>query len=60
VVLFGVGGLALLVSPALAGTAGGRYSVPMAGPMLAASAVVLVDLAGRVRARRRPATAPRR
>jgi hypothetical protein len=32
VVLFGLGGLALIVSPALSGTYVGRYVVPMAGP----------------------------
>jgi hypothetical protein len=44
VLLFGVGGLALLVAPALTSTYAGRYTVPMAGPMMAASAIALTEL----------------
>jgi hypothetical protein len=44
VFLFGVGGLAMLVPPALTGTYAGRYMVPMAGPMMAAAAIAVVEL----------------
>ena len=43
VLLFGIGGLALLVAPVLTGNYVGRYTVPMAGPLLAASAITLVS-----------------
>lgn len=54
VLLFGLTGLALLISPALLGNYSGRYTVPMAGPMLAASAITLTELY-RALARRRSA-----
>jgi hypothetical protein len=44
VVLFGLGGLALIVSPALSGTYLGRYTVPMAGPMMAAAAIAIREM----------------
>jgi 4-amino-4-deoxy-L-arabinose transferase-like glycosyltransferase len=44
VVLFGLGGLALIVAPALGGTYAGRYTVPMAGPLMAAAAIAIVEL----------------
>jgi hypothetical protein len=56
VVLFGLGGLSLLVSPALSGTYSGRYSVPMAGPMVAAAAIAVRETYRRIASR--PAKAP--
>jgi hypothetical protein len=44
VLLFGLGALSLILAPALTGTYSGRYTVPMAGPMLAASAITLNEL----------------
>jgi hypothetical protein len=44
VVLFGLAGLALIVAPALTGTYAGRYTVPMAGPLMAAAAIALVEV----------------
>ena len=44
VLLFGVGGLALLVAPVLIGNYIGRYMVPLTGPMMAAAAVTLTEL----------------
>jgi hypothetical protein len=45
VLLMGVGGLSLLVPPVLTGTYSGRYTVPMAGPLAAASAIAVTELA---------------
>ena len=42
--LFGIGGLALLVAPVLTGNYVGRYTVPLAGPLVAGSAIALVAL----------------
>jgi hypothetical protein len=42
--LFGLGGLALIVPPALTANYAGRYMVPMAGPMMAAAAIAIVEL----------------
>ncbi len=44
VLLFGVGGLALLISPVLTGNYIGRYLVPLTGPMMAAAAVTITEL----------------
>ncbi len=44
VLLFGVGGLALIVAPALTAIYAGRYLVPLAGSMGAASAIAIVEL----------------
>jgi Dolichyl-phosphate-mannose-protein mannosyltransferase len=44
VLLFGIGGLALLVAPVLTGNFLGRYTVPMAGPLCAAAAITLLAL----------------
>ena len=44
VLLFGVGGLALLVAPTLSAIYIGRYTVPAAGPMVAAAAIALLEL----------------
>jgi Dolichyl-phosphate-mannose-protein mannosyltransferase len=44
VLLFGVGGLAMLVPPALTANYVGRYMVPMAGPMMAAAAIAIFEL----------------
>ena len=41
VFLFGVGGLSLLLAPVLTGTYAGRYTVPMAGPLMAAAGITL-------------------
>ena len=53
VLIFGVGAIALLVAPGLTGNYVGRYTVPMAGPMLAAAAIALTALVRGERARRR-------
>ena len=53
VLLFGVGGLALIFAPALTASYVGRYTVPAAGPMMAASAITIVELWRRRRRRRR-------
>lgn len=52
VLLFGIGGLALLVAPVLTGNYVGRYTVPMAGPLMAAAAITILALRDR---RRSPA-----
>ena len=52
VLVLGVAGLAMIVAPALTGNYTGRYTVPMAGPMLAGAAIAIVAIARRVRARR--------
>ncbi len=52
VFLFGIGGLALLAAPVLDGNYIGRYTVPMAGPLMAAAAIALLEV-WRVVARRR-------
>ncbi len=44
VLLFGVGGLALLLSPVLTGNYIGRYMVPLTGPMMAAAAITIAEL----------------
>jgi hypothetical protein len=41
VFLFGLGGLSLLLGPALTGTYSGRYTVPLAGPLMAAAGITL-------------------
>ena len=51
VALFGLGGLSLLVAPILTANYYGRYTVPLAGLMMAAAAVAVVEL-WRRRARR--------
>ncbi len=43
VLLFGVGGLSLILAPGIVGNYTGRYTVPMAGPLMAASAVTLLE-----------------
>jgi len=57
VLLFGIGGLSLLIAPALTGNYVGRYTVPMTGLMAAASAVALTAIVRAERARRREASA---
>lgn len=52
VLLFGVGGLSLILVPTLTANTWDRYTVPMAGPMLAAVAIALVALINRLRAER--------
>jgi hypothetical protein len=47
VLLFGIGGLSLIVVPALTANIWARYTVPMAGPMLAAVAITVTALAAR-------------
>jgi hypothetical protein len=44
VLLFGIGGLTLIIAPALTGNYWGRYTVPMAGPLMAAAAITIVAL----------------
>jgi hypothetical protein len=53
VLLFGIGGLSLLLAPVLTGTYSGRYTVPMAGPMVAAAAITLTALGRRAALRYR-------
>ncbi len=61
VLLFGVGGLSLLVAPVLTGTYSGRYTVPMAGPLMAAAAITITALwRSRRRAVASGAESPRR
>ena len=50
--VLGIGGLALIIPPALTGNYTGRYTVPMAGPMLAGAAIALTALWREIRARR--------
>lgn len=57
--MLGVGGLALIAAPALTGNYTGRYTVPMAGPMLAGAAIALVALWREGRSRRRGPHPPR-
>jgi Dolichyl-phosphate-mannose-protein mannosyltransferase len=52
VLVLGIGGLALIVAPALTGNYTGRYTVPMAGPMLAGAAIALTALGREIRSRR--------
>ena len=44
VFLFGCGGLSLLIAPVLTGTYSGRYTVPMAGPLMAAAGIAVREL----------------
>jgi hypothetical protein len=44
VLLFGVGGLTLIVAPALTANFWARYTVPMAGPLVAAAAIAVVGI----------------
>jgi hypothetical protein len=44
VALFGLGGLSLLVAPILTANYYGRYTVPLAGLMMAAAAIAIVEL----------------
>lgn len=53
VLLLGVGGLALLAAPSLSAIYIGRYTVPAAGPMVAAAAIALLELIRLELARRR-------
>jgi hypothetical protein len=41
--MFGVGGLSLLLVPALTATYAGRYTVPMVGPPAAISAIAVLE-----------------
>jgi hypothetical protein len=49
VLLFGIGGLSLLIAPAFTSTYAGRYTVPMAGPIMAAAAITITELARAIR-----------
>ena len=51
-IVFGAGGLALILAPALTGNYTGRYTVPMAGPVLAGASIAIVALWRRVQDRR--------
>ncbi|MDQ6821827.1 MAG: glycosyltransferase family 39 protein [Actinomycetota bacterium] len=53
--VLGVGGLSLLIAPALTGTYSGRYTVAMAGPLIGGAAVALTEV---LRARRRVPRSP--
>jgi hypothetical protein len=44
VLLFGVGGLSLILVPAMLSTYAGRYTMPMAAPMMAAAGITLLAL----------------
>lgn len=57
VLLFGVGGLSLLLAPALTANYWARYTVPMAGPLIAAAAIAIAALWSRLRMRRRAGSA---
>jgi hypothetical protein len=52
ILLFGVGGLALIVAPSLSVDYSWRYAVPAAGPLAVAAAITLTELARRVSGRR--------
>ncbi|MBO0712191.1 MAG: phospholipid carrier-dependent glycosyltransferase [Acetobacteraceae bacterium] len=43
VILFGLGGLSLIVAPVLVGNYTGRFTVPMAGPLMAGAAVTILE-----------------
>jgi hypothetical protein len=43
IVLFGLGGLSLIAAPVLIGNYTGRFTVPMAGPLVAASAITILE-----------------
>jgi 4-amino-4-deoxy-L-arabinose transferase-like glycosyltransferase len=51
VVLFGLGGVSLIVAPALTSTYSGRYTVPLAGPLMAAAAIAICAAVRAIRAR---------
>ena len=53
--LFGIGGVALIVPSVLTGTYAGRYTIPTAGPLMAAAAITLTEIYRAVSARRAPA-----
>jgi hypothetical protein len=57
VLLFGVGGLSLLIAPSLTANFWARYTVPMAGPLVAAAAIAIVGIV-RARPWHRPGRAP--
>jgi hypothetical protein len=57
VMLFGVGGLSLLLPPVLTSTYSGRYTVPLAAPLVAAAAITITQLWRMQRARARVNTA---
>lgn len=57
VLLFGVGGLSLLIAPSLTANFWARYTVPMAGPLVAAAAIAILGIV-RTRPWRRPGRAP--
>ena len=57
VLLFGVGGLTLLIAPSLTANFWARYTVPMAGPLVAAAAIAVVGII-RARPWRRAGGAP--
>jgi hypothetical protein len=57
VLLFGVGGLTLIIAPALTANFWARYTVPMAGPLTAAAAIAVVALWRELRTRRGPTSA---
>ena len=57
VLMFGVGGLSLLLAPALTSTYVGRYTVPSAAPLMAAAAITITEVWRRARIRR-PAPEP--
>jgi hypothetical protein len=54
VVLFGLGGLSLLLAPSAIGLYVGRYSVPVAGPMLASAVIAAHAFVERAKARKTP------
>jgi len=57
VLLFGAGGIALLLAPVLGGVYVGRYAVPLTEPMLAAAAIAVCSLWRMESARRAAARA---
>jgi Dolichyl-phosphate-mannose-protein mannosyltransferase len=59
VLLFGIGGLSLIVLPALGGAYTGRYTVPMAGPMMAGAAITIIELWRTFKSRKRQAAGRR-
>jgi Dolichyl-phosphate-mannose-protein mannosyltransferase len=54
VLLFGIGGLSLLLGPVLLGEYAGRYTVPSVGPIMAATAITLTEIGRAIRTRTLP------
>lgn len=58
ILLLGVGGLAILILPIFASNYIGRYTVPPAGPIMAAATIAAMSIYARLRALRRGGSEP--